>query len=340
MVFDMKNTTLFLALFLGMAVSTCTLASAYDPQIQSYTNEQRKITELNKTAVQLLVSKPGSPHNWQRFVWWINEPGSNDVALWPQTTFPWLLPLDITVDKEYTITVRDENYKVLSTRTFESGTSLKEFALYLAETTLRLGKDSIQFTSPDSSDYHFRVEGKVENLGRINFYQPTTWQTDNYAFFPSVKGLRASYAHQERVDDFSYLIGNHLSGNKVLMTDLYQSLNVFVGEDSAYPDKSTWRVTYDGEKLAYRIEKPTMTEPVSLAWTPKYGHNVFVYEKLEESADQYWFFKLLETTHEYEIVSAYDITKHLNVDVDQRNVSVANETQRDNQKFYLEKLYP
>lgn len=173
-----------------------------------------------------------------------------------------------------------------------------------------------------------RIEGTIHsNLGNRDFNDDLRYSGTRgiYQFRVEKDGLYAQYKNQVKIPDGEYIIETAENANRVVepegimvKTEEYRGLN-----------NQKFRFEYDNMRKAYKIKGNTGV----LSLSQKNGADVISYED-NDTKDQFWY---IEDAGDgkYRLINARSIFKRLNLDADNRNISIADRRYNIKQEFRI-----
>lgn len=228
----------------------------------------------------------------------------------------------------------DNNGYVYKSRTFMAGHSIRELAQEMGSVKLRYGLDRLQIiTDIPGATKRLAILGTInnnlDNYDYANVIRPE--RSKSYRFRIERDGLYAEYIDQVKISDGEYLIETGNNANRVLDKNDYNNIirNIGVKNYSPNSESQKFRFEYDNKKSAYKIR---IGEQL-LTWNSTSDNNVIYYYD-DGAANQCWYLQKGDNGR-YKIVSAKDTNRILNLDVDAKNISVAERRNNINQQFNI-----
>lgn len=230
----------------------------------------------------------------------------------------------------------------------DRATSMRRIAEYLESLTFTYGVDALRIVKlPSVNIIHFDREGFFSfgyggnikgNLGNLNFNIDLTSSdnTTKWRFRVRKDGLYAEYLEQDRLKNGEYYIETVESSNRVL--DTLSGWNVGTKNYIPSGNTQTQKVMLEFDEVNHGTTIKFVRNGKYLTWDKANGNNVVASDKMTSGdiGQQYWH---LEDNKDgtYGIVSARQITRYLNLDSNNENISVSKKRNDAKQKFRIVK---
>jgi len=230
----------------------------------------------------------------------------------------------------------------------DRGMSMRGIASFLESLTFTYGVDALQIARVPQVSIDFITEGwftfgyggKIQgNLNNRDFNEALMFYKNSHEwrFRPRKDGLYAEYLSHSRLEDGEYYIEVNDDSNKVL--DTLSGNNIEANNYIPSGNTQTQKVILEFDEKNYATTIKFARNNKYLTWDKANGYNVVAADKMTNGdiGQQYWY--LVESGNgTYNIVSARDHDRYLNLDSNNKNISVSNNRNNTNkQKFKIVK---
>lgn len=187
----------------------------------------------------------------------------------------------------------------------------------------------------DQGIYGARIEGTIHsNLANRDFNEDLRFsgRRELYQFRVEKNGLYAQYKNQVRIPDGEYAI--EIAENSYRVLEVGSGNNIGVNNHNLNAPYQKFTLEYDNINMAYKI-KTNYGSNNLISWDSTHGNNVISYPD-GNYADQFWY---LERTNSgtYSLINAKNISRVLNLDANNSNISVSERRNNLKQQFVFSK---
>lgn len=173
-----------------------------------------------------------------------------------------------------------------------------------------------------------KIEGPIlSNLGNrdVNDDLRFSKRSDLYKFRVEKEGLHAQYKYQVKIPDGEYVIETYEDTSKSVQAN---GSNVEIG-DYIGLNTQKWRFEYDNVRKAYKIKSNIGV----LSLANKVGADVICRLDKNEN-DQFWYIEDAGNGN-YRLINASNVTDRLNLDANNKNISIADNRNNNKQLFKI-----
>ena len=228
----------------------------------------------------------------------------------------------------------------------DRGMSMRGIAQFLESLTFTYGVDAFTIhkrlpVNPIDFDneghFAFGYGGKIQGPMNNSYFQnafTVSENTNHWRFRVRKDGLHAEYLTQSRLEDGEYYIETADSSNRVL--DVLSGNNV--GTNDYKPNATSQKVTLKFDEKNYATTIKFNGTNKYLRWDKSNGNNVIASDKMTSGdiGEQYWYL-VDKGNGTYNIVSARQHSRFLNLDANNTNISVNTDRKNTKQQFKLVK---